>query len=274
MVEIQLDAYLDRLKGEEGLQRAGERRQVPTYVELANECGISPVTLSRIANGHIKQLNLSVLDCLITSLRRRGYATEIGDLLVYHEDGMKDALPAVEMMKAFQELTLYELKLQQPSARKKEFELRAGNELVGTLRWPKALFSLCIAETADGSWTFNRHGFFNTRVNARVTGSDQDLLIYTLNWTGMVGTLKHIDGREFGLQWGNMWGNRFILAQKTAQGEDAELLSVKVNFAFLRGSADVAIQPQLAQSVDASLLMMFTLYLVWMAYEDMSSGTM
>jgi hypothetical protein len=219
-------------------------------------------------------LNLSVLDCLIASLRRRGYATEISDLLVYQEDGMKETLPARELMKAFHELNHHELKLQQPSARKKEFELRAGNELIGTLRWPRALFSLCVAETIDGSWKFDRHGFFNTRVNARETGSEKDILIYTLNWLGMVGTVKHVDGREFGLQWGKMWGNRFILVQKPLQGDDAELLSVKVNFAFLRGSADVSIQPQFVQMQDASLIAMFTFYLVLMAYEDMSSGTM
>jgi DNA-binding Xre family transcriptional regulator len=91
MVAIQLDAYLDRLKGEEGYKRADERRSVPSYIDLATESGISPVTLSRIANGHIKQLNLSVLDSLIASLRRRGFPTDISDLLAYHHDNEQDA---------------------------------------------------------------------------------------------------------------------------------------------------------------------------------------
>jgi DNA-binding Xre family transcriptional regulator len=269
MVEIQLDAYLDRLKGAEGYQRVSERRQVPTYVELANESGISPVTLSRIANGHIKQLNLSVLASIITSLRRRGFATDVSDLLVYHSDIMKEELHAGEMMKAFRELTQQELKLQQPSARKQEYELRADNELVGTLRWPKAFFSLCVAETADGSWTFDRLGFFNFRVTARVAGSEQDVLIYKPNWT-MTGTMEHVDGREFKLQGPNLCGNRFALVQKPAQGEDVELLTVKINFSILRASADVAIQPKLAQTEDAALLAMFSCYLVLMAVDDLS----
>jgi DNA-binding Xre family transcriptional regulator len=261
---------------------------VPTYVELANESGISPVTLSRIANGHIKQLNLSVLDSLITSLRRRGFATEISDLLVYHADGVNDELRTGEMMKAFGELSHLELNLKQPSARKKEYELRAGSELVGTLRWPKALFSLCVAETAAGSWTFDRKGFFNSRVTARVTASEQELLIYTLNWTGAMGTMKHIDGREFTLQGANWWGNHFKLMQKPPQGEqghgeqghgeqgkqgeEIELLAVKIHFSILRESADVTIQPQLAQAEDGALLTMFSCYLAVMAYEEMASG--
>jgi DNA-binding Xre family transcriptional regulator len=273
MVEIQLDAHLDRLKGAEGYQRAGERRQVPTYVELANESGISPVTLSRIANGHIKQLNLSVLASIITSLRRRGFATDVSDLLVYHADNQNDERHAGEMMKAFRELTHQELKLQQPSARKHAYELRADNELVGTLHWPKMFRDLCIAETADGSWTFNRYGFFRLRVTARETGSEQDVLVYTPKWTGMNGRMEHVDGREFDLQGPNWWGNRFTLVQKPAHGEDVELLAVKINFTFLRGSADVVVQPQLEQTEDAALLALFSCYLALMAYEDMSSGT-
>lgn len=177
-------------------------------------------------------------------------------------------------MKAFRELTHQVLKLQQPSARKLEYELCVDNELVGTLHWPKALGSLCVAETADGSWTFKRQGFFNFRVTARVAGSDQDVLIYRYNWTGMTGTMEHIDGRQFDLGWPNLWRNRFALVQKAAQGEDqgedVELLVVKINFTILRGSADVAIQPRLAQTEDGALLAMFSCYLALMAYDDLS----
>jgi hypothetical protein len=85
--------------------------------------------------------------------------------------------------------------------------------------------------------------------------------------------MEHIDGREFSLR-ANLWGHRFTLVQKPSlgeEGEDIELLTVKINFSILRGSADVAIQPQLAQTEDAGLLAMFSCYLTVMAYED-SSG--
>jgi hypothetical protein len=205
-------------------------------------------------------------------------------------------------MKAFRELTHQELKFQQPSALKKEYELRADNELVGTLRWPKAFGSLCVAETADGSWTFKRQGFFNLRVTARVAGSEQDVLIYRPNWTGVTGTMEHIDGRVFHLKGPSMWGNRFSLMQKQThsplvsappsppagsllgaeagggrmaetngtEGEDVELVTVKINFTILHGSADVAIQPKLAQTEDAALFALFSCYLALMAYDDVN----
>jgi hypothetical protein len=144
--------------------------------------------------------------------------------------------------------------------------------LVGTLHWPSAFSSRCVAETTDGSWTFERQGCFGSRTSTRAAGSEQDLLTFTPNWTGMSGTLEHIDGREFKLRT-NMWGNRFTLVQKLAQGEEVELLAVTVNLSILRGSADVAIKPQLAQTEDAALLAMFGCYLVLMAYADMNNMT-
>ena len=84
MISIQLNAYLSRLKGNEGYKQKTQRRQVPTYGELAEEVGISPVTMSRIANGHVKQLNLDTADSIINALRRRGFTTDINDLLVYY----------------------------------------------------------------------------------------------------------------------------------------------------------------------------------------------
>jgi hypothetical protein len=118
-------------------------------------------------------------------------------------------------------------------------------------------------------WTFKRQGFFNLRVSARVAGSEQDVLIYRPNWTGVNGTMEHIDGREFNLR-ANLWGHRFTLVQKPMQGEDVELLTVKINFSILRGSADVAIQPKLAQTEDAALFALFTCYLALMAWDDIN----
>jgi hypothetical protein len=160
--------------------------------------------------------------------------------------------------------------LRQPSARKKEYEFHVDNGLVGTLRWPNAFRSVCIAEAADGTWTFQRHGILKPLVIARAVDSDQDLLILNSHWTGMRGTIEHQDGRTFLLREVNWWGGRFKLVQKSAHGEDVELLTVKVNFSLLRGSADVEVQPALSQMKDAALLTMFSCYWVLMTYEEMS----
>lgn len=158
--------------------------------------------------------------------------------------------------------------LSQPSARKKHYELRANNQLVGTLHWPKAFGNVCVAETAAGSWTFREQGFFrNYRITARAADSDQDLLTYTLNWTGMIGTVRHADGREFKLKGTSWWGNRYALFKKPAQGAEEEMLSLTVKSYFRRASADVEVQPRLAEAEDAALLALFGCFVALIAYE-------
>lgn len=84
MIQVTLDAYLDRLRSEEGYKRESEQRPVPSYGELAEEAGIAPVTLSRIANGHIKQLSLDTASSILDALNRRGFPADISDLLTYY----------------------------------------------------------------------------------------------------------------------------------------------------------------------------------------------
>jgi hypothetical protein len=84
--------------------------------------------------------------------------------------------------------------------------------------------------------------------------------------------MEHMDGREFNLQLANWWSYRFNLVQKQTQEEEVELLTVKINFRFLRGAADVVLQPQLEQTEDAALLTLFSCYLAAMAVEDMSAN--
>jgi len=167
--------------------------------------------------------------------------------------------------------------LQQPSMRKKEYLLRTGNQLVGTLRWPKHLGTTCIATSAGETWTFSQHGLFNFRIAVREAGSDRDLLTFTLNWMGTIGTIVHRDGREFHLRWTNLWGNRFALVQKqiagaAAQGDETELLAIHIKNYFLRASADVTIHPALAKTGDAALLTLFGCYVAMMNYEMSMNG--
>jgi hypothetical protein len=49
------------------------------------------------------------------------------------------------------------------------YELHAGDEVVGTLRWEEPFWGPAIAESADGCWTFERSGLI------RVTGSESEL---------------------------------------------------------------------------------------------------
>ena len=95
-------------------------------------------------------------------------------------------------MRTIAEVATGELLWVQPARLKQEFELRAGDEVVGTLRFERS--SLAIGETADQRWTFKREGFWHPRITVRVQGSDANVALFSPSWVGG-GTLD-LDGRQ------------------------------------------------------------------------------
>ena len=101
-----------------------------------------------------------------------------------------------------------ELLWRQPSMFKYDYELRIGEETVATLRWRSISGSHATAETAEGSWTFKRVGFWHPRITARPAGIERDAAIFEPRWTGS-GTLTMAQGIAY--RWGptNGWQTRW-----------------------------------------------------------------
>lgn len=85
-VIVTLNSYLDRLSEIESTKPKDDRRSVPSVSELAKVAGIGRSGLTRIANNQISSLNRKVLGSVITELRRRGFDTQVSDILVYVDD--------------------------------------------------------------------------------------------------------------------------------------------------------------------------------------------
>jgi DNA-binding Xre family transcriptional regulator len=62
-----------------------EGHPVPTLTELAKEVGVSRPQMYRIASGKVDNLSLATLAGIISTMRRRGFKMDIGDLLEYRE---------------------------------------------------------------------------------------------------------------------------------------------------------------------------------------------
>jgi hypothetical protein len=159
-----------------------------------------------------------------------------------------------------------ELKWVQPSAWKMEYELRAGDELIATLRFRSSFGSFATAESSDGCWTFKRIGFWQTRVTIRGCGSDTDIATFKNNtWSGG-GTLEFPDGRKFPATT-NLWQTTFEF--KTEAGET--LVRFKSG-GLVHLSATVEIQPDAAGVPELPLVIMFGWYLAVMMYMDTASS--
>lgn len=76
-------SYLQKIRSKEYQRPILERRQIPTYTELARIAGVSHSTVSRMARGDVDFLNLPVCHAVISEMRRRGFDIDIHDILTY-----------------------------------------------------------------------------------------------------------------------------------------------------------------------------------------------
>jgi hypothetical protein len=170
-----------------------------------------------------------------------------------------------EAVKKIAEVIGRELEWMQPSAWKMEYELRAGDELIATLRFRSSFGSFATAESEDGCWTFKRVGFWQIRATIRGCGSDMEIAVFKNNtWSGG-GTLELPDGRKI-LATTNLWQTSFEF--KTEAGETLVRFHIG---GFVHLSATVEIQLGADGVPELPLLVTFGWYLAVMMYMDSSA---
>lgn len=132
-----------------------------------------------------------------------------------------------------------ELQIVQPSALRWRFEIRTGDSIVASLSFHRFLGSRARVESENGCWTFRRTGFLPKRISIHVTGQEMEIAGYVENMWTKGGTLRLLDGREFGVR-ANFWLTRFEIL--SADG------SLIVRYSRVRGllhrSAAVRILPE------------------------------
>lgn len=151
-------------------------------------------------------------------------------------------------MRLIQEAADQELLWRQPSMMKQEYELRAGDEVLATLRWQKTFGSLALAETAEASWTFKRSGFWRPRVTARPAGSEDDIATFEPKWDGS-GTLTTAGSRHFRLVNANFWRSEWAWRD----AGDAPLVRF-LNKQVFRTESQVVLSPEAASLPETAQL--------------------
>jgi hypothetical protein len=169
-------------------------------------------------------------------------------------------------MRAFAEVAGQELLWVQPAARKRQFELRAGDEVVATLRFQRS--SLADAEAADHHWTFKREGFWHPRVTVRVSGSETDVALFHPSWMGG-GTLELPQGKSLKLASANIWQSEWVWQEV----KDVPLVRFKGRHGLLKASAQVEIGPDAAHRDDLPLLVLLGWYLILLYSQDAAAAS-
>lgn len=151
---------------------------------------------------------------------------------------------------------------EQPSALKMHYELRAGSEVVATLRFRSSFGSYATAESDDGCWTFKRVGFWRTKVTVRPCDSNDDIASFKNNtWSGG-GTLELADGRTF-LATTNFWQTKFGF-----ETESADKLIQFQTSGLIHLSATVEIELGAINLPELPLMVMLGCYLIVMMNAD------
>jgi hypothetical protein len=150
------------------------------------------------------------------------------------------------------------------SVLKMHYELKAGDEIVGTLKFRSLLGTLAEAKGFDGCWTFKRVGFWQTQAKVRVCGSDTDIASFKHNtWKGG-GTLTLGSNRELRAT-SNLWMTHIEIQEMT--GECLIRLNIK---GMMQSTAEVELLPSAQDLPETPWLVMFGWYLFVMMQMDMT----
>jgi hypothetical protein len=153
----------------------------------------------------------------------------------------------------------------QPSALRRQYELKNGDEIFGRLTFQKSCGSLVSAAVASQSWTFKREGFLSPRVTVRAPNSDVNLAVFHPKWTGS-GVLEFSDGRQIPWRNTSFWGNEWAFLQ----GENRPLICFKQHDGLFKISARLEVDPAGAALPDLPLLAALGWYLMLLTAQDAS----
>jgi len=176
-------------------------------------------------------------------------------------------------MKSFSHLKEMKMEWVQPKALERYFELRAGEDHLATLAFRSAFGSLANADTADGSWTFKRVGFFNPRITVRSAGSEVDLAVYQPKFWGD-GVLKFQDGPSYSWNPANFWATEWAFKDKSGNSIlvlKSGIEKSKLSDAF-KTQATVEIQPVLTPRQWLPLLASLGMYLLLLRQEETAAA--
>ncbi len=170
-------------------------------------------------------------------------------------------------MRRISEAIRHPLHWAQPKLFDQRYELQSGTDVVATLTFRSAFGTMAEARSADGSWTFKRVGFWQTRATVRREDESHDLAVFEHNtWKGG-GTLRIAGGPEV-LITTNFWQSRIEF-----QLPDGDVLFRYLTEGFIRHEAGLEVLPRAERMAELPWLILFGWYLVVMMHQDAASAS-
>jgi hypothetical protein len=169
-------------------------------------------------------------------------------------------------VKKIEEFATGQLLWVQPARLNQEYELRAGEEVVGRLRFQRS--SLATGDSAYQSWTFKREGFWHPRITIRVPGSDDNVATFQPGWAGG-GTLELAPGNQLRFAAANFWHSQWDWLDPQNQ----PLVHFKSHQGLLKVEGQVSIETAAIKSPDLPLLVVLGWYLLVLFARDAAASS-
>jgi hypothetical protein len=150
----------------------------------------------------------------------------------------------------------------QPHVFDRAYDLRSGDETVATLRFRSAFGSLATGTSADGSWTFKRIGFCDTRATVRREDSPDNLAVFEHRTWSAGGTLTMPVRRSIRVTT-NFWQSKIEFLT-----DDDAVLFRYLTEGFVRQESQLEVMPPLLRMPELPWLILFGWYLVVMMHDD------
>ncbi len=170
-------------------------------------------------------------------------------------------------MRTIQDAAPSTLSWQQTQALRCEYELRAGDELLATLRKPRKLGRTMEAETGNSRFTFEPQGFLRRRVIIREAGAAGEPAVFQSGFCGG-GRLLLPDGRSYRFKNTSFWGHRWAFVDASEQ----PLVSFKLRNRLFRAGCDVEIGSGASALPELPVLVLLGWYLLLRIREDAAAA--
>lgn len=150
----------------------------------------------------------------------------------------------------------------EPGLFKMNYELRSGDDLVGTLQMKGAFSPLATGTCGEGTWTFERRGVFRHRVEVRPSGDSDTMFEFRrTSWKGG-GAIVLKDGKTMCLA-RHIWSSRFEWTTET--GEPFVEHTMR---GFFRRECDVEIRHKASYIPETPWLVLLAWYIAVMGRRD------
>lgn len=172
---------------------------------------------------------------------------------------------ASEFMSAAQAQSLV---FKQSSAMSRQYDLFAGDRVIGSLQWPKMCGSLAEGRIGSSAWTFKRTGLWHPAVTIRTPESgESDVARFAIGWRG--GDLTLAGGRTLRWEPLTFWGGKWAF---TDVARREQVLAFEVGHGFFKMSIALHVENAAVSEAELPLLTMLGGYLLVMAAQEESAA--